>query len=136
VSYKYSLAAQTRQAVFAVYRDALGRWAHGDLINAGEIHGQVDGILDDAFVAALTDRVVADDVCGARDATTAVFAIPPRAVELAVVDSLRQMGCKLRQDGGVTYLITEIFDEGTGDLLHRLRVLDLERFSQTLALNW
>lgn len=62
--------------------------------------------------------------------------IPPRAVELAVIDSLRQMGCKLRQDNGVTYLIAEIFDEETGGLLHRVYVLDLERFSQTLALNW
>ena len=62
--------------------------------------------------------------------------IPPRAVELAVIDSPRQMGCKLHQDNGVTYLIAEIFDEETGELLHRVRVLDLEQFSQTLALNW
>jgi hypothetical protein len=53
----YTLAAQTRQAIWAVYADALCAWAHGKPINAAEVHSHVEDILDDAFAANRSDVI-------------------------------------------------------------------------------
>jgi hypothetical protein len=63
-------------------------------------------------------------------------AIPWRAVELAVIDSLRQVGCKVIETGGIAYLVAEVFDENSGQLVDTVRVLSIEQFSRTLANNW
>jgi hypothetical protein len=55
----YTLTAQTRQAIWAVYADALSAWAHGEPIAVAEVHSQVDDILDDAF-ATQRSRVIND----------------------------------------------------------------------------
>jgi len=57
--YPYTSAAQTRQALLAVYINALRAWAHGELIDAAELHRQADNILDDAL-AAHASRVIND----------------------------------------------------------------------------
>jgi hypothetical protein len=56
-----------------------------------------------------------------------------RALEIAIIDILRRRGCRFDYRDGVTYLIAEFFDDDTGELLHRQRIICLEQLARDLA---
>jgi hypothetical protein len=56
-----------------------------------------------------------------------------RAIEAALADSFRRLGCKLRNECGQTYVIEEFLDEDTGELLGRHKVFDVEHLARDLA---
>jgi hypothetical protein len=44
-------SARVRQAILALLADALRAWANGTDLDAAEIHGMIDSLLDDEFAA-------------------------------------------------------------------------------------
>jgi hypothetical protein len=58
-----------------------------------------------------------------------------RAIEAALIDSLRRCGCKLRCENGLTYVVEEFLDENSGELLSRHYALNVEQLARDLANN-
>jgi len=56
-----------------------------------------------------------------------------RAIELAVIDTLRQIGCRVLETGGVAYVMADVYDEQTGQLVSTARAFNIEQFSRALA---
>jgi hypothetical protein len=56
-----------------------------------------------------------------------------RAIESAAIDTLRRSGATLRDSGGITWLVDEILDEDSGQLVQTRYLINLEKFARTLA---
>jgi hypothetical protein len=60
-------------------------------------------------------------------------AIDWRVIEPALIDTLRRRGCRFEYGSGLAYLVAEFYDDTTGQLLRRQRVVNLEDIARDLA---